>query len=161
MTDFLQSVIATLRIELRDEFDQNFVRKAFFDQPWTARARDGNTDSLLIGSGRLRRSIIARATPTGLTFEGEVYANIHNNGGKIAITDKMRSYFRYKYIQFKESDPALAKYYLNMAITKKTHIEIPQRQFIGDHAVVSQVIDEVVADKIKEIMDYEFTKFNN
>lgn len=32
--DFLNNVMRDLKVELDDEFDRNFERKAFFDRPW-------------------------------------------------------------------------------------------------------------------------------
>ena len=37
MTDLKQKILNDLRVELSDEFDRNFQRKAFFDQSWPPR----------------------------------------------------------------------------------------------------------------------------
>lgn len=67
------------------------------------------------------------------------YANIHNEGGRIPITSKMRAFFWARYKETK--DPI----YKACALTKKTHIDIPQRQFTG----VSQYTDEAF-DKVAQ-----------
>ena len=54
------------------------------------------------------------------------YAQIHNDGGKIEITPKMRRYF---WAMFKQTGDT---YYRGMALTQKKHFVIPQRQFIGN-----------------------------
>jgi hypothetical protein len=76
------------------------------------------------------------------------YAAIHNNGGKIPVTPKMRKFFWAKYYEragnvtkLKSGKASASKrnvalssevqFYKNMALTKRAHITIPQRQFIG------------------------------
>ena len=52
-------ILKDVRVELGDEFDRNFERKAFFDQPWPKRRHD-SSGSLMVASGRLRRSLKAK-----------------------------------------------------------------------------------------------------
>ena len=40
MNDLMRNILSDLRVEVLDEFNQNFTRKAFFDQPWPARKMD-------------------------------------------------------------------------------------------------------------------------
>ena len=51
-----KAIIADLRVELADEFDRNFQRKAFFSERWLPRRGKKARGSLLIVSGALRRS---------------------------------------------------------------------------------------------------------
>ena len=55
MTDIKRKILNDLRVELSDEFDRNFQRKAFFDRPWPPR-KLGKKGSLLMVTGKLRRS---------------------------------------------------------------------------------------------------------
>ena len=49
-------ILQDLRVELSEEFDRNFERKAFFGKRWKPRRTEGR-GSLLIVTGTLRRSI--------------------------------------------------------------------------------------------------------
>ena len=54
MTDIKRKILNDLRVELSDEFDRNFQRKAFFDKSWPPRKMNGK-GSLLMVTGKLRR----------------------------------------------------------------------------------------------------------
>ena len=49
-------ILNDMRVELSDEFDRNFERKAFFTEKWKPRAHDYPRGSLLIVTGAMRRS---------------------------------------------------------------------------------------------------------
>lgn len=51
-----KAIIADLRVELADEFDRNFQRKAFFSERWLPRRGKKARGSLLVVTGALRRS---------------------------------------------------------------------------------------------------------
>ena len=57
--DFLNNVMRDLKVELDDEFDRNFERKAFFDRPWAPLSPNYNPSegSMLMRTGALRRSL--------------------------------------------------------------------------------------------------------
>ncbi len=78
---FKRRIIADIRVELTDEFDKNFERKAFFSQKWKPRKNPAARGSLLNVSGALRRSIKAEETANGVRFSSQVrYASAHNEG---------------------------------------------------------------------------------
>lgn len=54
-----------------------------------------------------------------------VYAAIHNFGGQVAVTAKSRRFFWWKFFQTGDA------FWRNLALTKKSHLQIPQRQFLG------------------------------
>ena len=65
-------ILNDMRVELSDEFDRNFERKAFFTEKWKPRAHDYPRGSLLIVTGAMRRSTQGRV-------EGpRPYAKIHH-----------------------------------------------------------------------------------
>ncbi len=163
-----------MRVELSDEFDRNFVRKAFFDRPWKARRQSGR-GSLLTTTARLKRSLRCRIQNTSLEWSSDApYAQIHNEGGTIPITAKMRRYFWFRHIQatgkliFNRKTRELAAgarnnsmseealRWRNMALSKNGKITIPQRQFIGDHPKVAQSIDAVVEDNLNRFINKNF-----
>ena len=51
MTDIKRKILNDLRVELSDEFDRNFQRKAFFDKSWPPRKMNGK-GSLLMVTGK-------------------------------------------------------------------------------------------------------------
>ena len=91
-------ILKDIQVELGEEFDENFERQAFFTQAWARRkspTRPGG--HILVDSGRLRQSITSRTTDNSITFyTTEPYAAIHNEGGAIKVTAKMKRFFWYK-----------------------------------------------------------------
>ena len=57
MNDLLKNILLDLRVETLDEFDRNFLRKAFFDRPWPDRKKETGHGTLLVVTGRLHRSV--------------------------------------------------------------------------------------------------------
>lgn len=47
MKDFISKLLNYLRVELSDEFDKNFERKAFFNKRWKPR-KHGRKGTLMI-----------------------------------------------------------------------------------------------------------------
>ena len=89
-----RKILSDLRVEVLDEFNQNFTRKAFFDRPWPARKMDTGRGTLLVVSGAMRRSLRCTAARGSLYFSSELpYFSIHNRGGKVPVTPAMRRYF--------------------------------------------------------------------
>ena len=80
--DLLRNILSDMRVELSEEFDRNFERKAFFTDKWKRRANPNAKGSLLIVTGTLRRSIRSEVRGNGVRFSSAVpYASIHNEGG--------------------------------------------------------------------------------
>lgn len=166
----MHNILSDLRVDLLDEFDRNFERKAFFDKPWADRLMQGK-GTLMNTTGKLRRSIKATVQGNGITFTSHApYATIHNEGGTITVTAKMRRYFWAKYYELsgrvkyrkdgKQSAStqrfsAQAEAYKAMALMKVgSTITIPQRQFIGDHPQVKEAVKRVVDANFKEMGEY-------
>lgn len=145
MNYLTKKILNDIRVELSDEFDRNFQRKAFFDQPWPQRRRN-RMGSLLMVTGKLRRSIRNRVTSDSVTWEtSEKYAAIHNYGGTVTVTAKMKKFFWYKYKATKEED---WKY---MALMKVgTKITIPQRQFLGGHPKVREATERIITRNLEK-----------
>ena len=94
-------ILQDIRVEMTDEFDRNFERQAFFSEAWQRRkspTRPGG--SILIDTGRLRRSVSSRTTENSITFYTDLpYAAIHNDGGGDKGDKKMKRYFWHKYYE--------------------------------------------------------------
>ena len=90
----IRRILSDIRVELGDEFDRNFERQAFFSDAWARRkspTRPGGT--ILVDTGTLRRSIRSRTTDDSITFYTDLpYAAIHNDGGEIVVTEKMKRF---------------------------------------------------------------------
>ena len=97
----IKNILSDLRVELTDEFDQNFERQSYFSHAWQRRKTPIGDGALLQKSGALRRSIHSpRTSDTGITFSSSLpYASIHNEGGEIEVTDKMKRFFRAKFYE--------------------------------------------------------------
>lgn len=171
-----RNILKDIRIEMSDEFDQNFERQAFFSEAWQRRkspVRHGG--AILVDTGRLRKSISSRTTENSITFyTNEPYAAIHNEGGDIKVTAKMKRFFWAKY---KEATGAFgrkkngerrndkrtirlseeAEFWKHMALMKvgKT-IRIPRRQFLGVSPEVEQAVREIIEENITEYFNVEY-----
>ena len=133
-----KGILDDMRVELSDEFDKNFERKAFFSKAWKKRAYPNPKGSLLMVTGTLRRSIKAHKTENGVRFTSSVpYASIHNEGGRGSKT--VRSHTR---------TSKKGRVYTVRQHTRK--FTMPQRQFIGDSPRTQQIIRSVIEDNLKE-----------
>lgn len=78
---FTERLMHDIKVELQEEFDKNFDRKAFFDRTWTPRTPYTTRGSLLLVTGNLRRSIGAKVEGRSVAFSSSVvYASVHNEG---------------------------------------------------------------------------------
>jgi len=167
---FLKRLLTDLKVELTDEFDRNFQRKAFFDRAWPKEGHHNPRGSQLIRSGKLRRSINPSVHSDEIHWEStEPYADIQNSGGEITVTMKMKKFFWAKYYELtggmdKKKDgstrntaknrglTAEAEFYKNLALMKVgSKIKIPARQFIGDHPRVHQIVQKAVDEQINDL----------
>ncbi len=166
-TDFIKKLISDIKVELSDEFDQNFERKAFFNQKWPSTKITNRKGSLMMRSGSLRRSISSKLTGNKISYQSSVpYASVHNEGGEIKVTAKMKKYFWAMYYKSsnaisknkkgnskrKDTLTSEARKWKNLALMPigKT-IKIEQRQFIGDHPKVKKLIEGVTKENLIHI----------
>lgn len=172
----LRRVLNDIRVELSDEFDQNFERQAFFSEAWARRkspTRPGG--HILVDTGRLRQSISSRMTDTSITFYTTLpYAEIHNDGGEIVVTQKMKKYFWAKYYEAtgsfgrkkdgsRRNDKRTvqlsseAEFWKFMALKKAgTTIKIPRRRFLGTSPEVEQSVLEIIEENLGSYFKNEF-----
>lgn len=173
----LSRILNDIRVEMTDEFDRNFEREAFFGEAWQRRrspTRPGG--HILVNTGRLRRSIQSRTTENSITFfTNEPYAAIHNEGGEIVVTAKMKRYFWHKYYEAtgafgrkkdgsRSNDKRTlqlseeAEFWKFMALKKAgTTIRIPRRRFLGTSPEVEKAVRKIIEDNITEYINIEFT----
>lgn len=177
--EIIQNLVKDIAVELTDEFDRNFERKAFFDEMWkTPRFPDKN-GSLMNRSGSLRRSVYRHIIDTTISWQSSLpYSEIHNTGGTITVTQKMKSFFWAMYyknagtvvydvktksaIYDDKAKLAMTEANLWKALALKKvgdKITIPKRQFIGNHPQVNQVIQNCfksTKQDIEQFMNQQF-----
>ena len=172
----LGRILNDIRVEMTDEFDQNFERQSFFGEAWQRRkspTRPGG--HILVDTGRLRRSIQSWTTENSITFfTEEPYAAIHNEGGEIVVTAKMKRYFWHKYYEAtgsfgrkkdgsRRNDKRTVQlseeteFWKFMALKKAgTTIKIPRRRFLGTSPEVEKAVREIIEENITEYINFEF-----
>lgn len=174
--EVIDQSLSDIQVELDSEFDKNFVRKSFFnEEKWPDRKNDDGKGSLMQRTGGLRRSISSRKRRSELVYSShKPYARIHNEGGEIKVTKKMRGYFMYCLAEIQEQlghssrkkktgesrndskNRSLTKEeQLCTAIIGASKITIPKRQFIGQ----GKATDKIIRDIVRENMD-DFFKNN-
>ena len=91
----IKNILRDIQVELTDEFDQNFERQAFFSQAWQRRKSPVRNEgrAILVDTGQLRRSIKSRINGDTIAFYTDLpYAAIHNDGGEIVVTARMKRF---------------------------------------------------------------------
>ena len=181
----IKRILRDIQVELGDEFDRNFERQAFFSEAWARRKspnRPGGT--LLIDTGNLRRSVRSRTTENSITFFTDLpYASIHNDGGEIVVTAKMKRYFRAKFYESQggfERKKGIAKRTLSdggfyawtskmnltpvaefwrfMALKRAgTTIRIPRCRFLGAGPEVERIVCEIIEENLNEYFNVDFS----
>lgn len=175
---FHQNIIKDVKTELMDEFDRNFERKAFFDQAWPKTSLINRKGSMMARTNNLRRGYQAKIQGEKIAFTNSMpYASIHNEGGEITVTAKMKRYFWAMYYQatggilYNVKTKAAAKTKKNQALSIEARqfkalammpigkkIKIPSRRVIGNHPRIKQVISGVVDNHLKELNDIILNK---
>lgn len=139
-------ILNDMRVELSDEFDKNFDRKAFFTKKWKRRANPNAKGSLLMVTGTMRRSIKAGVRGNGVRFTSAVpYTAIHNEGGTGIKPVRQHTRISKK-----------GKQYTVKAHTRK--FAMPKRQFVGDGTRTQEIIKGVIADNVSDF-NMQLSKF--
>ena len=129
----------------------------------------------MIDTGRLRRSVSSRTTENSITFYTDLsYAAIHNDGGEIRVTKKMKRYFWHKYYEAtgsfgrrkngeKRKDKRTvqltgeAEFWKLMALKMECRImKIAGRLFLGVSPEVEKAVREIIEENITEYFNVEF-----
>lgn len=172
----ISRILKDLRVELTDEFDLNFERQAFFSETWARRKSSTRPGGhILLDTGQLRRSIQSRTTENSITFFTTLpYAEIHNDGGEIVVTAKMKRFFWAKYYEAtgafgrkkdgstrKDKKTAQltteAEFWKFLALMKVGRsIRIPRRRFFGTSPEVEQTVREIIEENITEYFNVDF-----
>lgn len=173
----IRRILSDIRVELGDEFDRNFERQAFLNDAWARRkspTRPGGT--ILVDTGTLRRSVRSRTTDDSITFYTDLpYAAIHNDGGEIVVTEKMKRFFWHKYYEAtgsfgrkkngeRRNDKRTrqlsteADFWRFMALKRAgTTIRIPRRRFLGTGPEVERIVREIIEENLNDYFDMDFS----
>ncbi len=174
MNNFLKTFLTDLKVELMDEFDKNFERKAFFDRSWKQAKFINKRGSLMMRSGTLRRSLRAQVEGDTIRFYSAMpYASIQNEGGTLTVTKKMKRFFWAMY--YKATGGIRYDVKTKSAIYNKraqrlsleasqwkalalkpigSKIKIEARPFIGHHPQVDASVKRVMDAHFKDIENY-------
>jgi phage gpG-like protein len=152
-----------------NHFRQNFRNAGFMNggnHPWktTQRQLNGGSESayspLTSRRNHLMMSTTSEAGKGVVSIRNSVkYAAIHNEGGTIPITKKMKGYAWSKVYSLggrgKSYDElnADARMWFALATTKKDNITIPQRQFIGESLELTAKVDDLIRKAILDILN--------
>lgn len=150
--NFRRIVPQKAAITMVNFFKRNFNVGGFVDVPfqrWKKSTYPG-ARATMVRSGNTRREIkkiqISESRVVVGIANHNHYAKIHNEGGKIPITPKMRRFFWKK---FKETGKDYWKW---LALTKKSFIEIPQRKIIGDSIALEKTLDRMIISELKKAL---------
>ncbi|ROH98397.1 hypothetical protein EGI16_21415 [Chryseobacterium sp. G0240] len=167
---FHKNILNDVRIELMDEFDRNFQRKAFFDKKWPSNRLVNRKGSMMARTNNLRRGGRAKIEGEKIVFSNSLpYASIQNEGGEIKVTMQMKKYFWAMYYrasgQIKHNKSgkmtrSIKNNHLSieaqqfkalalMPVGKK--IKIPSRRTIGDHPKIKLIIEKAVNRNLTEL----------
>ena len=164
-----KKITQDLAVELADEFDLNFERKAFFTEKWASPKINNARGSVMNRSGNLRRSIKYNVRDGMILFSSSLpYASIHNEGGEITVTAQMKKYFWAMYykaaggITYSVKTKGVAKSKRNEKLTGEAakwkslalmkigqKIKVEKRQMVGDHPQVAVLVKGVIDDNMR------------
>lgn len=159
---------------VRDSIRENFRKGGFYGAAWSPpmRIKQGfdsgpGYGTLLSGTNHLMMSTDYFPEPGRVTIQNTlVYAQIHNDGGEITVTKRMKQFFWSQYYKkglvggmyergkSKQKAEALSKeaeFWRNMALKKVgSTIKIPQRQFMGEHPEVDRIVREIINNELSK-----------
>lgn len=172
MINLIKNILSDIRVDLTDEFDKNFERKAFFDKAWENTKIPNRKGSLMMRSGKTRRSLRSKQTNNDISWSSSLpHANLMNEGGEIIVTEKMKRFFWAMFYKANGAVTKSGKGERNKKLTAEAttwkalalqkvgaKMKIKQRQFIGDHPQVRQRIERVVDLNMKELEKEIFNK---
>ena len=145
----------------------------------TKRLMQASNELELVGctsNGTKAWEMIRQKTPDMVVLDTDLpYAAIHNDGGEIVVTGKMKRYFWYKYYEAtgsfgrkkngqRRNDKRTrqlsteADFWRFMALKRAgTTIRIPRRRFLGTGPEVERIVREIIEDNLNEYFNMDFS----
>jgi phage gpG-like protein len=152
-----EDVPVIIGTEAVNHFKNNFQEEGFDGNKWdsrkTKRAGGTNGQKILTFSGELSESIDFRIEgDTIVIYSDKPYAEIHNEGGIITLTDKQKKFFWAKHKEAKDAgDTDMADQYKAFALSKQ--LIIKQRKFMGESKELLRKIIERVKRDLNHILN--------
>lgn len=146
-------ILRDARVKLTEMFKNNFREQGFFGQRWVAtkvsKTNKRGKGSILIVTGAMRRSIRSQIRGMAVVFSSNLpYTALHNEGGKFSVTVRAHSRTNRK---------------TGNSYSVRSHsrqMNMPQRQFIGDHELVQQALGDIVFKRLQEFSQSLADNFN-
>ena len=148
--DVQMDILSDEKVKLFEEFHRNFTRKAFFDKPWKPR-RIERRGSLLLVSGKLRRSLKATVTHDGLRISSSMpYASAHNEGyeGNVSVRAHTRGAYKARRRVKGRTRQVDVRAHTVSSYTYK--MSLPERRFVGDHPEVRRIVTDIVSKHLDQ-----------
>lgn len=148
-----RNILDRARVKLTEEFHRNFERKAFFGRAWAPR-KQGRRGSLLVVSGRLRRSLRAQVIHSGIRFSSSMpYASAHNEGYDGTV--RVQTHFRRAHSARHRAGGRIKRVQIKAHAVRAhaKHIKLPERRFVGDAPEVKQAIEQCVQQEMSAFAD--------
>ena len=147
----------------KDHFHDNFRRGGFQDngtKAWQRKKRPDKYGPLMSDRQNLYGSIYYHPEDYRVTIGTEVpYAEIHNEGGDITVTPRMKRFFWAKYRETnggswkRNAKNDEAEFWKTLALKKVgSVIHIPQRKFIGESHELTDKINNTIETEINKIL---------
>lgn len=147
----------------KDHFQEGFRKGGFQDngtQAWQRKKRPDKYGPLMSSRQNLYGSIYYHPDDYRVTVGTEVpYAAIHNDGGDIIVTARMKRFFWAKYRETnggswkRNAKNEEAEFWKTLALKKVgSVIHIPQRKFIGQSQELNNKIDQTIENEINRII---------
>lgn len=172
LNGFIKELPELAGAEVMESIDDNFRSESFFGTPWAPRkVQEGNEGKgILVQSGRLRRSFKLKTSGLTITiFTDTPYAEIHNEGGTIQGTANVEAYERQTYgtselatpkrkdgnrdERYKKRNKEKTGTQQVKAHTRKVNLEIPQRQFMGEHPKLDSKLQALIEAGVVNIFE--------
>lgn len=152
----------------KDHFQDNFRKHGFVDNgthPWQRTHRQGRAKGaagqygpLMSDRQQLYGSVGYQPGDATVTVGSSLpYAAIHNEGGDIVVTERMKRFFWARFHEAngnswaRKQDSPEAEFWKTLALKRVgSIIHIPKRQFIGESRELNEKVDQAID---KEIMD--------
>ena len=146
-------ILRDARVKLTELFKNNFREQGFFGQRWVAtkvsKTNKRGKGSILIVTGAMRRSIRSQIRGMAVVFSSNLpYTALHNEGGKFSVTIRAHS----------RTNSKTGNSYSVRSHSRQ--MNMPQRQFIGDHELVQQALGEIVFKRLQEYSQNLADNFN-
>jgi len=146
----------------RNHFEDSFDNQGFTDsmlEPWEGRKVPdyGGQRDILIKSGALVDSLRVRIKDNQGEFtiySNLPYAKLHNEGGKVRVSNKMRKFFWAMYYQHRKARRNIqAEYFKGLALTKRKTLTVKKRQFMGRSSFIDAQIQAKLDKWIRKALD--------